>query len=221
MAKTIKINEVTYQDVPYINIPLADGGGNAKYVDTDSGTATAQDMRQGTIAWVDGNEVAGNVPAKTQTDLQVSGKTVTVPAGIYDDPASASVADGSATPSADIVGTEIGDSETAYPITITPKATVGTPGYIEAISDGAAVTKYIQTETKTADPTTSSQSITPTTGKLLSAVTVNPVVLTGNATAADVMAGKTFYNTSLELVTGNATVPTVSQDPTEKFLMIV
>ena len=88
------------------------------------------------------------MPAKSSSDLTVSGKTVTVPAGIYDSQAQKSVADGSATPSATVSGDEIGDTSSSYPITITPKATVNAAGYISTISDGTAVTKYIQTESK-------------------------------------------------------------------------
>ena len=65
-----------------------------------------------------------------------------------------------------------------------------------------------------------SQTVEPTEGKLLEAVTVNPVVMTGTATAADVMKSKTFYNTNLEIVTGTATVPVVGQDPESKALEI-
>lgn len=56
----------------------------------------------------------------------------------------------------------------------------------------------ISLETKTATPTKSSQDITPTTGKVLSKVTVNPIpaayqdVTNVDATAADVLTGKTF-----------------------------
>lgn len=47
MAKNVIINGVTYSDVPYVSIPLAAGGGNAKFVDTDSGDAAAGDIRGG------------------------------------------------------------------------------------------------------------------------------------------------------------------------------
>lgn len=221
MAKDVLINGVSYQGVPYVDIPLSAGGGNAKFVDTDSGDVTAGDIRSGKKAWAAGAEITGTVAVKSATDVTVSGKTVTTPAGLYDSAVNKSVADGAVTPSVTASGAEIGDTESTYPITITPKASVGTPGYVSTIADGAVVTKYIQTETKSADPSTAAQDITPSAGKLLSKVTVAAVALSGTATAADVLAGKTFYGTTLAKLTGAATVPTVSQDSTSKVLSIV
>lgn len=219
MAKSVIINGVTYADVPYVNIPLSGGSGNAKFVDTDSGTAAATDIRAGEKAWVDGAEVTGTIPEKSASDVSVSGKTVSVPAGIYDDPVAKSVADGTVTPTATVTGDEIGDTVTDYEIDVTPAATVAA-GYVSGNKTGTVVKKYVQVEDKTATPTTSAQDITPTAGKLLKKVHVNAVSLSGDATAADVMNGKTFYNTSLTKVTGTATVPVVGQDSTTKVLTI-
>ena len=124
--------------------------------------------------------------------------------------ATKSVADGSATPNATVTGDVIADTASSYPITVTPKATVGTAGYISAIADGAAVTKYIQTESKNATPSGSEQTITPTTGKLLHSVVVAAVSLSGNAAVGDVLSGKTFYNADLTKRTGTLTVPSLS-----------
>ena len=211
MAKNITINGVNYSDVASVKMPLtADPESFAFFYDTDSGDATQGDIRSGKKAWVDGVEVTGNVPAKSSSDLTVSGKTVTVPAGIYDSQASKSVADGSATPAATVSGDEIGDTSSSYPITITPKATVNAAGYISTISDGTAVTKYIQTESKSVSPGGTEQTITPTAGKLLHSVVVGAVDLTGNAVEADVMSGKTFYSNSATKKTGTLTVPALS-----------
>lgn len=219
MAKNVVINGVVYSDVPYVNIPLSQGSGNAKFVDTDSGDAVTGDIRTGKKAWVDGNEVTGSQPVKSGSDLTVSGKTVSVPAGIYDSAVSKSIADGSVTPKASVSGDEIGDTQTDYPITVTPSATV-TAGYVSGNKNGTAVTKYIQTETKTATPTTAAQDVIPTSGKLLSKVHVNAVNLSATATEADVIKGKTFFSGSLTKRTGTATVPVVSQDSTTKVLTI-
>ncbi len=213
MAKDLKINGITYEGVPYVTIPLSDESGDAKFVDTTDATSAASDMRVGKTAYVNDELVTGTVPTQTEEEVTVSGKTVTIPAGIYDSQVEKSVADGTVTPNADVAGALLGDEETSYAVTITPKASVGAAGYVESVSDGAAVTKYIQVETKSVDPSMESQTVQPTEGKLLESVTVNPVVLSGNATAADVMAGKTFYNTSMELQTGTATIPVVGQDP--------
>ena len=219
MAKNVVINGVTYADVPYVNIPLAQGSGNAKFVDTDSGDAVAGDIRNGKKAWVDGTEITGSIPAKSSTDLTVSGKTVSVPAGIYDAAASKSVADGSVTPKATLAGDELGDTQTDYPVTASPTATVSA-GYVSGNKSGTAVTKYIQVEEKTATPSTAAQDITPSNGKLLKKVHVNAVSLSATATEADVLSGKTFYAGSLTRRTGTATVPVVSQDSTTKVLTI-
>ena len=59
-------------------------------------------------------------------------------------------------------------------------------------------------ETKTATPTTSTQNITPTTGKVLSKVTIDPIpdkyknVTNVDVTAADVLSGKVFVNSTGE-----------------------
>jgi hypothetical protein len=211
MAKNVQINGVDYGNVASVKLPLtADLGTFAYFYDTDSGDAAAGDMRAGKKAWVDGAEVTGNVAVKSGANLTVSGKTVTVPAGIYDSQAQKSVADGSATPSATVTGDELGDTSSSYPISITPKATVGTAGYISSISDGSVITKYIQTESKNVTPSGSEQTITPSTNKLLHSVVVAAVNLTGNAAESDVMSGKTFYSNSATKKTGTLTVPSLS-----------
>jgi hypothetical protein len=211
MAKNVQINGVDYANVASVKLPLtANLETFAYFYDTDSGDAGAGDMRNGKKAWVDGAEVTGNVAVKSGADLTVSGKTVTVPAGIYDSQAQKSVADGSATPSATVTGDELGNTSSSYPISITPKATVGTPGYISSIADGAVITKYIQTESKSVSPGGTEQTITPTAGKLLHSVVVGAVNLIGNATEADVMSGKTFYSNSATKKTGTLTVPSLS-----------
>lgn len=211
MAKNVKINGVDYASVASVKLPLTiDVGTFAFFYDTDSGDATSAQILDGKKAWVKGSEVTGNIATKTGTDLTVSGKTVTAPAGYYASNASKAVADGAATPTTTITGTVIGDTASAYTVEAVPKATVGTAGYISTISDGTKVTKYIQVEEKNATPTGSSQDITPTTGKLLSKVTVAAVSLTGNAAVGDVMNGKTFYKDSLTKQTGTLTVPVLS-----------
>lgn len=211
MAKNVQINGVDYASVASVKLPLtANLETFALFYDTDSGDATASEILNGKKAWVDGVEVTGNVTAKSGTDLTVSGKTVTVPAGLYGSQATKSVADGSVTPTLTATGTQIGDTASSYSITLTPKATVNTEGYITTIADGSAVTKYIQTESKNATPTGSEQTISPTAGKLLHSVVVGAVALTGNAAVGDVLAGKYFYNNSLTRATGTLTIPTLS-----------
>ena len=45
MAKNVVINGVTYSNVPYVSIPMAEGQGSAKFVDTDSGDAASRARR--------------------------------------------------------------------------------------------------------------------------------------------------------------------------------
>lgn len=220
MAKNVIINGVTYSDVPYVNIPLAAGEDDATFYDTSNANVTSADIRAGKTAYGASGAVQGSVAAKTSSDLTVNGATITAPAGIYDSSASASVATGSVTPSTTLTGTVIGTTVSDYSVTASPSASVSA-GYITSAGSGTNVTKYIQVENKTVTPSTSQQTINPSTGKLISGITVNAVSLTGDATAADVLSGKTFYNTTLTKVTGTATVPTVSQDSTTKALTIM
>lgn len=220
MSQSVKINEVTYSAVPCVNIPKSDNSGNASFYDTSSGDIAATDVRSGKKGWANGTEITGSVTGRTASDVTASGKTVTIPAGIYDTQAQKSVADGAVTPTLTAVGDEIGDTVSDYEITLTPKATVNTAGYVSTISDGSAVTKYIQVEDKTVTPSDSSQDITPTSGKLMKKVTVAAVSLTGDAIAGNVVSGKTFYSSNLTKLTGTLNVPSVSQDGTTKVLTI-
>ncbi|MDO4280807.1 MAG: hypothetical protein Q4C56_04170 [Peptococcaceae bacterium] len=220
MAKNITINKVNYEDVGYVNIPLTGENGDAKFIDTDGATAAAADIRKGKTAYIQGEEVTGAAESRAADAVTATGKTVSIPAGIYDADIETSVADGAATPAADVTGAVLGDTESAYPVTITPRATIKA-GWIDAIADGEVVTKYVQTEEKTVAPATEAVTVSPAAGKLLAKVSVDAVILTGDAQPGDVMAGKTFYNTALEKRTGTATVPACSQDPVTKALRIV
>lgn len=219
MAKNVVINGVTYSDVPAVDMPKADGQGDARFVDASAGNLSAGDLRQGKSGFKGDQQIDGNVPTKGAADVTVSGKTVSVPAGIYDDAVAKSVADGTVTPGATVTGDEIGDAQTDYPVEITPGATVSA-GYVSGNKTGTKVTKYIQVEDKEVTPSVQGETITPTPGKLIKKIIVKALSLLGTATADKVLEGYTFYNTSLELKTGTATVPVVSQDSTTKVLSI-
>ena len=79
---------------PYVNkVELADG---TLLIDISSDTVTAGKMLSGTVAHdKSGAEIIGTISSKSGSDLTVSGDTVTVPAGYYDEDASASVDTGS------------------------------------------------------------------------------------------------------------------------------
>ena len=211
MPKNVQINGVDYANVASVKLPLtANLSTFTYYYDTDSGDAVANDIISGKKAWVDGVEITGTISGKSSVNMTVDGKTVTAPSGFYSTDGVKSVADGSITPNLTASGSVIGDASSSYPITLTPKATVNSAGYISNIADGSQVTKYVQTEEKTVIPTTSPQTISPTSGKLISSVSVDAVSLTGNASAAEVLSGKTFYNNSLMKGTGTLEVPELS-----------
>lgn len=47
MAKDITINNIDYEDVPAIDVPLTNSNGTARYTDVSDTTAEASDVRQG------------------------------------------------------------------------------------------------------------------------------------------------------------------------------
>jgi hypothetical protein len=76
--------------------------------------------------------------------------------------------------SSNIIGDVIGDTETNYPVKITPNATVTRAGFIRSGSSGDSQTRYIKVQEKQVTPTTYEQTITPSSGHLLSKVTIAP-----------------------------------------------
>lgn len=78
MAKTVKINGVSYQGVPSISIPLSDGSGNAKFVDTSDATASTNQILKGETAYgADGTKVTGSLTC-AQVSQDSSTKVVTI-----------------------------------------------------------------------------------------------------------------------------------------------
>ena len=72
MAKTVTINGVSYQNVPYINVPLTGGGGNAKFYETSSADIDASKVLNGYKAYGANGEITG-----TATQPQVSQDSTT------------------------------------------------------------------------------------------------------------------------------------------------
>lgn len=81
--KNVIINKVPYEGVAEVKIPLQEGGGNARYVETSDATAAAGDILAGKNAYVNGNLVNGSMPNNGKTDGTISAVdgTVTIPAG--------------------------------------------------------------------------------------------------------------------------------------------
>lgn len=83
MAQNVVINNVTYPNVPEIDIPKS-GGGTAKFHDISDTTAVAGDVLSGKYFYKsDGTKTQGSIASKTSSDLNASGLTVTAPAGHY------------------------------------------------------------------------------------------------------------------------------------------
>lgn len=78
MAKNVIISGVTYQDVPAVDIPLADQTGNAKFLDTSSANVKASDLRKDVIAYgADGQVVGTLTPAVVSYDSDTKVLSIT------------------------------------------------------------------------------------------------------------------------------------------------
>ena len=68
----VRINGVTYSDVPSVSIPNSSGGGNATFFDTATATATASDNARGKVAFNGNGAVTGSL-----TQVSVSQNSTT------------------------------------------------------------------------------------------------------------------------------------------------
>lgn len=210
MAQDVIIRNVTYQDVPSVEIPLDPGPGNAVFVDTSDATLnSAGDLPDGVTAYADGTKYTGTASVNDSTDLSISGATVTVPAGYYASSASGTVASGSATPASTISATGASLSTGTNTLTLS-KSVSNTPtvsaGYISSATAGnSSVSLTASVTTKAAatiTPGTSNQTIASGT-YLTGAQTIQ-----GDAdlVAGNIVAGKTIFG-----VAGSAQIPSIVQ----------
>lgn len=219
MAKNVVIRDVTYSDVPSVEIPLSGASGNAVFVDTSDATLnSAAKLPQGVTAYANATKYTGTAAENDSSDLTVSGATVTVPAGYYSSQASKSVASGSATAPATISGTSATVSAGTNTLTLSKTVSVTpsvTAGYVSAGTAGnSSVSLTASVTTKAAatiTPGTSNQTI------------ASGTYLTGAQTVlgdADLVAANIVYGKNIFGVDGSAKIPVISQDATTKVLSI-
>ena len=65
MAKNVIINGASYNNVPYVQIPLAGGGGNAVFYETSDATAAAANILTGYTAYGASGKVTGSATMPT------------------------------------------------------------------------------------------------------------------------------------------------------------
>ena len=85
MAKNVKINGVTYENVPQVEIPLAAGSGNATFYDTSAATAAAGDILTGKSAFGASGSISGSMTNNGAINETISAKAtqVSIPAGYH------------------------------------------------------------------------------------------------------------------------------------------
>ena len=196
MAQTVKINGVTYNDVKAFEVPLAsDATKVVTYPDTSDATATADSMKTGSSAYVNGKKVAGSMPVNGAVSGKIATKdgTVTVPAGY--------------TPGGSVA---IDDTEKAKLVAANIRKGISVLGVTGSMDS----TEGMKPQAKSVTPTESQQVITPDSGyNALSQVTVGAIpsthIKTADATAVadDIKLGETAYVNGKK-VTGTHTDPT-------------
>ena len=82
MAVSVVINNVTYSNVPEVDIPLS-GGGTAKFYDTSSADIAQGDVLTGKTAYGASGSVSGSMANNGSTSGTIGTKagTVVIPAG--------------------------------------------------------------------------------------------------------------------------------------------
>lgn len=222
---SVIINNVSYNDVPYVEIPLSsDPSDTAEFYDTSDATLDSGDkMLSGATAYADGVLYTGTITTKSSSDLTASGDTVTVPSGYYASSASKAVDAGSAaTPATTITATPSITIDSSGLITATVSGTQSvTPtvsaGYVSSGTAGTITVSGSDTEQLT---TQAAQTITPTTSNQTIA---SGTYLTGTQTIlgdADLVASNIKSGVTIFGVAGSLTSATVSQDSQTKVLSI-
>lgn len=94
MSKTVKINGATYENVPKISIPLAEGEGNADFFDTSADTASPEDILSSKTAHSTAGAVQGVMTNNGAISGAVSTKDgkYTIPSGYHNGKGTVSIA---------------------------------------------------------------------------------------------------------------------------------
>lgn len=219
MAKNVKINGVTYSDVPSVEIPLATGSGSAEFYDTSDATLdSGGKMLSGNTAYADGVKYEGTIVSKSASDLTASGATVTVPAGYYGSQATKSVASGSATAPASISGTSAtlttgtNTLTLSKTVSVTPVVSAGYVASATAANSSVSLTATVTTKAAaTITPGTSAQTIA--AGTYLTGA--QTIVGDQNLVASNIKSGVSIFG-----INGSLTLVSVSQDSTTKVLTV-
>ena len=213
MAKNVEINEIVYNSVPSVKIPLANGTGDALFVDTSDATMTSGGQSlDGVTSYASGVKITGSIPTKTASDMTASGATVTAPAGYYAAATSKTIASGTATTPATSInavpvlsinastGVITGTVSASQNVTPTVSA-----GYVSAGTAGPISVSGSDTLALTAQ---AAQTITPGT-------TAQTIAGDANLIGQNIKAGVSIFN-----VDGELSTPVVSQDSVTKVLSI-
>ena len=225
MAKNVEINEIVYNSVPSVKIPLANGTGDALFVDTSDATMTSGGQSlDGVTSYANGVKITGSIPTKTAADMTASGATVTAPAGYYAAATSQTIASGTATtPATSISAVPVLSINTATGVitgtvsasqNITPTVSAG---YVSAGTAGTISVSGSDTLALTAQ---AAQTITPgTTAQTIAAgqylTGAQTIAGDANLIAQNIKAGVSIFN-----VDGELSTPVVSQDSVTKVLSI-
>ena len=219
MARNVVINNIVYQNVPSVQIPLSGSSGNAEFFDTSDATLdSGSKMLSGNTAYANGTKYTGSIATKSASDLTASGDTVTVPSGYYATSASKAVASGSASAPTTISGSTASLSAGTNTLTLTKTVSV-TPvvsaGYVAAgtaTNSSVSLTASVTTKgAATYTPSTSAQTIASGT-YLTGAQTISGDT---NLIASNIKSGVSIFG-----VDGSLTSVAVSQDSTTKVLSI-
>lgn len=79
---SVVINEITYANVPEVDIPIS-GGGTAKFYDASETDITAGDILNGKKGIGVNGEVVGNIQSKAAATYTPSGSSQTISANQY------------------------------------------------------------------------------------------------------------------------------------------